>query len=29
MGDGLLAAAGGERAFGRRDRSDCGGRKGV
>lgn len=29
MGDGIFAAAGGERAFGRRDRSGCGERKGV
>ncbi|XP_054371838.1 tubulin alpha-3 chain-like [Molothrus ater] len=29
VGDGILAAVGGERAFGRRDPSGCGGRKGV
>lgn len=28
MGDGILAAEGGERAFGRRDPCGCGGRKG-
>lgn len=29
MGDGILAAAGAERAFGRRDPCGCGGRKSI